>query len=654
MLNSIFAQKVETDKSVKPQEDFYKFANGLWLKKTEIPASENRWGSFNELGDNNRKIVKEILEKSAANTKASKGSLEQMIGDLFASGMDSVKRDQQGIQPIQNELDMINQIKNSDDVYKTIARHQVLGISTVFSFFVGADAKNSKMNIIQMGQGGTSLPDRSYYLENNERFEKYRKEYLSHISKMFELSGEKSENASRYAQIILKMETRMAESQRSRVDLRNPQKRYNKLSLEQLGQMTFNIDWKKYFESLNLPKAPETLIVGQPEYLAMADRMIKDIGVEEWKIYFKWKTLRSAAPILTNELEKENFRFNGTILSGTKEMQPRWRRISQVVDGSLGDALGQLYVQKAYPAKAKAKMAEMIENIREAFADRIKSLSWMGEETKQQALKKLNAIVYKIGHTEKWKDYAGVEIKRDDFFGNLKRIREYDYKRILARIDQAVDKTEWGMTPPTVNAYYSPTNNEIVFPAGILQPPFFDFNADDALNYGGIGAVIGHEITHGFDDQGSQYDAEGNLKMWWTKEDRSKFEALANKLVEQYNSYTVLDTVHLNGRLTLGENIADLGGLTIAYDALQRSFKKNGRPKNIDGMTPEQRFFYSWARIWKQKARNETSLQLVKTDPHSPGEYRANGVVSNMPAFFEAFGIKEGDKMKNKEVLSIW
>jgi putative endopeptidase len=643
------------DKSVRPQDDFFQFVNGGWLQKAEIPASESAWGGFAELQENNQKILREILEEAIKKTGKTQGSNWQLVGDMYASGMDTNLIEKLGIEPLQAELNAINQIKNNDDLLKGMARLQRLSVPLVLGFGVRPDSKNSQMNAVYLSQGGTSLPDRSYYLENNERFEKIRQAYIAHIAKMFELSGETAENSKKIADKIFKIEYRFAEAQRARVDLRNPQKGYNKRSLEELNLMVFNLDWKKYFEYLGAPQITE-VIVGQPEFVAMFDRMLKDVSIDDWKGFLKWKLMSSNAAFLSKNFEMENFKFFSMTLNGVKEMRPRWKRILQVVDGSLGQALGQLYVERAFPPQAKARMMEMIANIREALAARIQQYDWMSQETKNQAIIKLNAIVAKIGYPEKWRDFSSVNIKANDYVGNLLRIREFNYLFNLAKIGQPVDKSDFGMSPPTVNAYYSPVQNEIAFPAGILQPPFFDFKADDAVNYGAIGMVIGHEITHGFDDQGSQYDAEGNLKMWWTKDDRSKFEGLANRVVEQYNNYTVLDSVRVNGRLTLGENIADIGGLTIAFEALKRQYEKKGRPKNKDGFTPEQRFFLGFAQIWRAKYRNEAMLQRIKTDTHSPGQYRVKGTLANNPEFQKAFGVKPGDKMyvAPEKMIIIW
>jgi len=644
------------DKSVKPQDDFFSYVNGSWLKTAQIPASEGAWGSFYELGENNRQVLNMILEDALKQRKtAQKGSDWQLVGDFYASGMDTETLNKLGYKPLESELKRIDDLKNTDDLLKLMASYHNLSIGNIFGLFVSVDAKNSQFNTLYLSQSGLSLPSRDYYLDESERFAKIREDYTKFIAKMFVMTGTSQAQAELFAQKVLKMEKRLAEAQRTPVQNRDPQRRYNKMSIEQLNQLCFNIDWKKYLDYVGVKS--ESLIVSQPEFIGMADRMLTDYKIEDWKIFFRWKLINSASNSLSEDFEKANFDFYSTSLRGISEMRPRWKRIQGAVNGNLGEALGRLYVQKTFPPEAKKRMEEMIINIKEAMAERIKKLDWMGEATKEQALKKLAAIVYKIGYPDKWKDYTMLDIKANDYFGNQLQITTLETKRNWEKVGKAVDKTEWGMTPPTVNAYYSPTRNEIVFPAGILQAPFFNFKADDAVNYGGIGAVIGHEITHGFDDQGSQYDAEGNLKMWWTAEDRQKFEAKANMVVEQYNNYKVLDTVNVNGKLTLGENIADYGGLTIAYEALQRSFAKNGRPKKkIDGFTPEQRFFIGFAQVWKGKYRNEVLLERIKTDPHSPGEYRTNGALSNMPQFFEAFDVKEGDKMRRKitEIPAIW
>ncbi len=633
------------DATVRPQDDFFMYANGGWMKKTKIPDNELRWGAFNEIGDRNRAILREIVESSAAKSaKAAKGSATQLIGDMFASGMDSARIEALGKKPLEPMFEALQGIKSKEDIVMMIAALQTKSVGTVLGVFVGPDAKNSTANTVQLGAGGLSLPSRSYYLETSPRITKIREEFLVHMEKMFQMIGEDSATSKRSAQAVMAIEKRFAEAQRTAVENRNPQKRYNKKSLADLRQMTFNINWEKYFETVGL-KGIDTVLVGQPEFIATVDRAVGDFTTEEWKTYFKWHITSTFAPFLASNLEKEDFRFFSTILNGVKEQQPRWRRVLGTVDGGLSDALGELYVAKAFTPEAKKRMAEMIENIREAFAERIRTRAWMSEETKPQALRKLNAIMYKIGYPDKWRKYEGVEIKADDFVGNFLRVRAFARKEMLDKYGKPVDKTEWGMTPPTVNAYYSPVKNEIVFPAGILQPPLFEITMDDAVNYGAIGGVIGHELSHGFDDQGSQFDAEGNLKNWWSADDKKKFGERTQVVVSQFSNFTVLDSVKVNGELTLGENIGDLGGLTIAYAALEKSWAKKGKPKNIDNFTPEQRFFLGWATGWRAKMRDEALLNQIKTDPHSPAYFRVNGPLMNMPSFINAFGIKQGDKM---------
>ncbi len=654
---SAVAQKItkkSLDESVNPADDFYKYVNGKWLKSAKIPDSESRWGSFNEVLERNEAILKDILLESQKKSDAQKGSNWQLVRDFYAAGMDTARLETLGFEPLKPELEQLNKLETTAQVVETFARHMKMGIGTPFYFYVSPDVKNSQINAAHIWQGGLSLPSRSYYLEENERFAKIREEFVGHAQKMFELTGTDTKTAQTHAKLILEMEKRLAEAQRTPVQTREPAKRYNKRTLEELEQMTFYIKWADFLKAVGAQQA-DYVIVGQPEFLSMLDRMLGDYSVENWKVYLKWRVLTSSANYLNTELVNEDFRFHSTILRGVPEMKPRWKRIQRTINGNIGEPLGQLYVAKAFPPEAKARMSKMIENIREAFAVRIKNLDWMSDETKAEALTKLKAIRYKIGYPDKWEDYSMLDIKADDFLGNIRRVQALEHQRNMAKIGKEVDPNEWGMTPPTVNAYYSPARNEIVFPAGILQPPFFDFKADDALNYGGIGAVIGHEITHGFDNSGSQYDAQGNLRIWWKPADRQQFEKRADQMVQQYNEYNVLDTVPVNGQLTLGENIADLGGLTISFDALQRSFEKNGRQKNIGGLTPEQRFFIGFAQIWRGKYRPEVMLERVKTDPHSPGQYRVIGVLSNMPAFFGAFRIKQGAMRRDEgNLITIW
>lgn len=640
------------DKATEPKEDFFRHVNGNWLQTAEIPATEGAWGAFYEIRDRNAEILRTICE-DASKTKATKGSDQQLVGDFYASAMDEISINKAGFEPLRAEFNALDNIKNAEDVITTIAKFQRWGLSSPFLFFVQPDQKNSAIYAAGIYQSGLSLPNRSFYLEDNPRFVKIREAYIEHITTMFKLTGLDAEAAMQNAKTVFDIEKRIAQAHRTPVQNRNSEKSYNKLMLADLEQMTFNINWKKYFETRGASQV-EYVVAGQPEYIAMLDRMLGDVPAKDWATYLKWKILSNTADYLSDDFVNEDFNFFSKTLRGVQEIQPRWKRMQQTTDGMLGEPLGKLFVAKTFPPEAKTRMIEMIENLRTAFAARINQLDWMSPATKAEAQKKLAAIGYKIGYPDKWRDFSSLDIRRNDLLGNMNRISEFNSDYSLARIGKPVDPNDWGMSPPTVNAYYSSTRNEIVFPAGILQPPFFDFNADDALNYGGIGSVIGHEITHGFDDQGSQFDADGNLKTWWTPEDRSKFEALAQKIVDQYSSYVVLDSVHVNGQLTLGENIADLGGVAMAYDALLLSYKKNGKPAAKDGYTPEQRFFLGFGRIWRVKYRDEVLLERVKTDPHSPGEYRCNGTLSNTPIFHEIFKVPVNSKMKKKEVVKIW
>jgi putative endopeptidase len=537
-----------------------------------------------------------------------------------------------------------------------LAHFHQMGIGGGFGFYITADEKNSKYNAAYISQGGLGLPERSYYLEKSERFEKIRTAYATHITNMLVLGGTDAKQAAKDAQNIITLETALATAARTPVENRDPQKTYNKKSTAELQILSPNINWKGYWATHGINNELKEIIVGQPEFFKALSNEIKNTNIKTWQAYLRWNLLRSTSAYLSTNFTNETFDFYSKTLRGTKVQRPRWKRIQDMTNAQVGEALGKLYVARSFTPEAKQRMELMIQDIRAAFAERIKNLDWMGAETKEKALIKLNAIIYKIGYPSKWRDYSKLDIRPDDYIGNNLRTNVFDYQEMLSKLTKPVDKEEWGMTPPTVNAYYNPTINEIVFPAGILQPPFFDVNADDAVNYGGIGAVIAHELTHGFDDQGSQYDAEGNLKNWWTDEDLQRFKIKTDRIIAQFDEYTVLDTVHVNGALTVGENIADLGGVTIAYEALQRRWAKNGKPEATDGLTPEQRFCISFAQIWRGKYRDQALLERIKTDPHSPGEYRANGTLSNFPEFYKAFDVKPGDPMRLPEAkqTTIW
>ena len=629
---------------VKPGDNFYQYANGNWIKNNPVPASKTRWGSFDELREESSKRLQGLLEFAAINTN--KDRKTQIIGDFYTSGIDSLAIEAKGFTPIIGDLARINSIANNEQLQYEIATLRTKGLgSPLFGAFVGVDRKNVTQYIVSIGQGGTTLPDRDYYLKNDARSLKIREAYQQYITKMFMLIGENNSAAAEAAKTILEIETVLAKAQYSRVEMRDPYKTYNKLSIQQLNQLTSLINWNTSLKEMQLPSV-DSVIVSNPSFLKEVNQLLTNKNIDSWKVYLKWSTLKSAAPYLSSAFVNTEFEFN-SIISGQKAQTPRWQRMSSLIDRTLSDFIGELYVEKYFKPEAKQRMLELVKNLQTAFAERISKLDWMSAETKAKALEKLAAITNKIAYPDKWKTYDGLTIDKNNFFDNIQKISIWQYNFMLSRLGTKVDKTQWGMTPPTVNASYSPSNNDITFPAGILQFPFFDFGADDAVNYGGIGAVIGHEITHGFDDQGRQYAADGNLKDWWTKEDGDKFKTKANEVVEQYNALTVLDTIHVNGRLTLGENLADLGGLNMAFEAFKKTkeFKKG---KKIDGFTPTQRFFLSWAQVWRNNVLPETSAQLILTDPHSPGLHRGNGPIVNMDVWYKAFNVQPGDKLYKK------
>lgn len=556
-----------------------------------------------------------------------------------------------GTKPLQPELEKIAAIEDLSDLSEYIAYAQMIS-EAPFSTYVYVDAKEPDTYITQMSQNGLGLPSRDFYLKEDEKSEEIRQKYVEHMAKMFELAG--VENGAEKANTVMEIEMQIAEKHWPKEKLRNPVARYNKMSFEELQNTIPNLDWDRWSKTAML-EGIDNVIVGQPDYFAAVNDMLKEISIDDWKTYYEWHLISDAARFLNKEIAEESFRFNQGVLSGVEEQEPRWKRAVNVINGTLGEVVGKIYVEKHFKPEAKERMKELVENLRTAYAQGIKELDWMGEETKKQALDKLAKFTPKIGYPDKWKDYSALEIKADDLFGNMKRATMVEVKRNREKLGQPIDRTEWFMTPQTVNAYYNPVMNEIVFPAAILQPPFFNMEADDAVNYGGIGAVIGHEMGHGFDDSGSQYDGDGKLRNWWTEADLEEFTKRTDKLVAQYSDFTVLDGVHVNGEFTQGENIGDLGGLTIAYKAYQIS--KNGEPAPvIDGMTGDQRVFYGWAQVWRRKYRDEELRKRIDTDPHSPSEFRANGTVMNMPEFHEAFDVKPGDKMylKPEERVKIW
>lgn len=643
------------DTTVSPSQNFYLYANGGWLKRNPIPPEFSRWGSFTELYDRNMNILHSIAEKTSSQANAPMGSDAQLVGDFYFSGMDTNTVESQGAEPLTPYLRQIESIKNLDDLRQVIANLQNIGVNILFRFSSEQDYKNSERMIGFVHQAGLSLPDRDYYTKTDKQSQEILGEYSNYMEKMLALLGDPNDTAADEASTIMTIEHRLAEASMTRVEQRDPKATYHMMSLTEVNAITPDFSWNRYIESYNLHNVNE-INVSQPKFLSEVGKMLAEIPIAKWKVYLRWHLINAMAPYLSLKFVDERFNFYGKVLTGTKELQPRWKRVLGEVDGSIGFSLGKLYVAENFSPSAKSRALEMVNNLEAAFSERIKDLSWMSEATKKQALDKLKAIVNKIGYPDKWKSYAGLKIDRGPYVLNVIRANEFNTDYEINKIGKPVDRTEWGMTPPTVNAYYNPFMNEVVFPAGIMQPPFFNPNADDAVNYGGMGAVIGHEMTHGFDDEGSQFDAKGNLANWWTADDEANFKKKAEILVDQFNGYTVLDSLHVNGKLTEGENIADLGGVSIAFQAFENTLKGKSRPEKIDGFTPEQRFFLAWAQMWRENDTPQALRQRIIVDPHSPNEYRCNGPVSDFPPFYDAFGCKPADPMYRAEDVraKIW
>lgn len=630
------------DTTVRPQDDFYQYANGTWLKNNPVPSTDSRWGSFSQLMEDNLKKLKGILEETAKKENAN-GSNAQKIGDYFFTYMDSVKKNAEGVKPLSPYLKQVDDLKSNSELVNVITNLQLKGVRVAWGLYVSSDPKSSNVNIAQANQGGLGLPDKEYYTRTDEESKKLQADYLDHLSKMFQLLGDTKEIAEKNAKVVYDFDMKLAKASMTNVELRDIEKQYNKYNLAELDKKYPNINFTNYLKGLGLPAAKE-VIIGQPEFFKQVDAMIKTTSLEDWKQYTRWNIINSYADQLSDEVSKQNFAFYNTTLSGQKEMKPRWKRAITEVDNVLGEALGQLFVEKYFPEDSKKKVNTMVDNLIAAYRERINGLDWMSAETKVMAQKKLNTIIKKLGFPDKWRDYSKLSVAKNSHLENYINAYTYELNRNFDKLSKPVDKMEWFMSPPTVNAYYNPTTNEITFPAGIMQPPFFFADADDAVNYAAIGAVIGHELTHGFDDQGSQFDEQGNMKNWWTKDDQTKFQAKTKMVVEQYNSYVAIDSLHVNGELTLGENIADLGGVSIAYAAFLKT-EQAKKGEKLDGFTPQQRFFLSWAQIWRTNYTDAALKKQVNTNPHSPSMFRGNGPLTNLPEFYEAFGVKEGDKM---------
>ncbi|ALO14754.1 Neutral endopeptidase [Salinivirga cyanobacteriivorans] len=635
-------KKEDMDLTASPVEDFNQYANGGWMKSHPIPADKSRHGAFTELADKNEKKLKAIVEEmSGAN--AEPGSVERKIEDMFATGMDTAAIEKAGAEPLKPYIEQIESIASVEDMQALLAEYKTQGMGFLFGFYGSPDKINSDFQIPQLSQSGLGLPDRSYYFDKGEDAENIREKYLNHVQTMLELAGADSDEASKAAEKIMDIETRLAKASLTREQLRDVKLTYNKMPLSEVDALMDNFDWKTYFKSVGLAE-PGEINVGMPDFFEELDNMLAEVDIKDWQWYLKWHMIDKNASFLSKDFVNQNFAFYGKTLSGQEQIRPRWKRVLNATNGVLSEAIGKVYVNKYFPPEAKERMEKLVGNLKLALAERIKVLPWMGDSTKTLALEKLNTIKVKVGYPDKWKDYSTLDIKDDNYLANIMRARKWNYKDMLSKINKPVDKSEWFMPPQMVNAYYNPAYNEIVFPAGILQPPFFYQNGDDAVNYGAIGMVIGHEMTHGFDDKGRLYDKNGNMTDWWTKDDAERFNERSQKLVEQYNNVNIIDTIMANGELSLGENIADLGGLNISLTALKNTEQyKNG--KEIDGFTPLQRFFLAYAHVWAQNIRDKEKVRLTKVDVHSLGRNRVNEPLRNMPEFHKAFGAKQGDYM---------
>jgi len=629
------------DTLVKPQDNFYDYATGGWRKNNPLKDEYSRYGTFDALAESNVEQVKGIIE-NAAKEKSNAGSVNEKIGKFYASGMDTLAIDKAGIESLKEILAQINAIKNTAEIPVKIAEFQTFGIYPLFYAYGSPDRKNSEMMIAELSQGGLGI-DRDYYLESTDRAKTIRAEYQKYIAKLFVLAGNEQAIADKNAQTIMNFETRLAKASMTRLERRDPIKTYNKMDLAKIQAITPNFDWKAFYKAWGLEN-PGEINVEQPNFFKEVNKMLKEVAIDDWKLYLTWNLLNSSAEYLSKDFVVANFDFYGKTLQGKKEMKARWKEIVENTNYVLGEAVGELYVAKYFPAEAKERMLKLVENLRIALGSRIDNLTWMSDGTKKAAREKLAAIRVKVGYPDKWKDYSSLEIKEQAYILNVFNGRKFAFAESLAKIGKPVDKNEWHMTPQTVNAYYNPAGNEIVFPAGILQPPFFYLDADDAVNYGAIGVVIGHEMTHGFDDQGRNFDKNGNMTDWWTKEDADKFKERTQVLVNQYNNFIVLGETHADGQLSLGENIADLGGINIALDAFKLT-EQAKKDEKIDNFMPNQRFFLAYAKIWGQNIRDEEILRRTKEDVHSLGVWRVNGPLPNVAAFYEAFNVKESDKM---------
>ncbi len=646
------------DSTVRPQDDFFRFVNGNWINRTAIPSDKGSWGSFNELFEFNNNTVLEVVKKAGENPKYTEGTDQRKAADFFSIGMDSSLAENAGLNPLRATLNKIEAIKSKADLQDYLIEQELEGGGAFFGMYVSPDQKNTKKMAVYLGSTGIGLPERDYYVKIDPKSKETRDKYKEHVARMLGLIGVDALSSKKAAERILAIESQLAKATLTKEESRDPVKQYNKKSIADLAALTPFINWSGYFKSLGVGE--DSIIVAEPAFMKEVEKVVNAYSWNDIQFYLKWTALRGAAPFLNHAIVQESFDFNSKYLLGIDQMRPRWKRVLSRTDQFLGEAIGKLYVDENFPPEAKQKAMEMVDNIKLAFADRIKNLDWMSDSTKQASLKKLSTLTVKIGYPDEWKNYSGLVVEtapeKASYYQNAVNATKFSVQQNIEKLGKRVNTKVWELTPQTVNAYYNPLFNEIVFPAGILQPPFYNYKADEAVNYGGIGAVIGHEISHGFDDQGSQFDETGNLKNWWREQDLIKFKEKGKALADQFGKYEPLPGVFLQGQFTLGENIGDLGGLNVAYDGLQRFYREHKRPGLIEGYTPEQRFYISWATIWRIKDREETLRTQVNTDPHSPGMFRANGPLSNVTEFYDAFGVKPGDKMyrDEKDRVKIW
>ncbi|MHC9011655.1 M13 family metallopeptidase [Stenotrophomonas rhizophila] len=638
----ISLNNADLDTAIAACTDLNGFVNSKWLKANPVPNDQTTWGSFEILRERSLEVQHALVQQAAA-SQAKAGTVEAKIGDIWKTGSDEAKIDAAGITPLQPQLDKIAALTDTAAITQYLRDSQAVGQGVLFSLFANADYKDSANVIAYVGQGGLGLPEKGYYFDDSQA--KIRDAYVAYIAQVLTLSGVDAEQAKTQAKAVMEFETRLAKASMSRIEMRDPAKRYNPVSAADADKLTPNFSWTALFDTLKVPAA-QKFSMAQPGFFGEVDKMLADVPAATWQAYLRFHTIDDASPYLSSAFEKANFDFYSTTLRGQKEMQPRWKRVLESVNGAIGEGLGQMYVDAVFPADSKVQMQHLVENLSVALKARLEKLEWMSEDTRKKALEKWASFTPKIGYPDKWRDWSGLETNGDSYLGNMQAARTFNYRFMLNKIGKPVDKTEWGMTPQTVNAYYNATKNEIVFPAAILQAPFFDAKADPALNYGGIGAVIGHEMMHGYDDSGSQFAANGNFDNWWTDSDRAAFTQRTDQLVAQFDGYESLPGVNVKGKLTLGENIGDLGGLTVAYDALQMALKEDPKANvEVDGYSQDQRFFMNWATVWR---RNFTEGELrvrLNTDPHAPANFRANGAPSNMPAYAQAFECKAGDAM---------